>query len=109
MELLQFFPKEVVAPSHKSLGFLYVVKSGRLRITDEQNNGIAIYGPGMAVGLNEILLDRQLPGTLIAERASTVLALEKSFLLADLDGVEDHIKHFFSCISDAIAKRAVMA
>ena len=106
MELQHFFAKEVVAPSHKKLEHLFVVKSGKLKLVDDRNNLIAIYEAGMTIGAGEILSNSVLKGSLMAMRPSTVLALEKDFLLAELDGIADHVRLFFSSISDSIARRA---
>jgi signal-transduction protein with cAMP-binding, CBS, and nucleotidyltransferase domain len=106
MELQHFFAKEIVAPSHKKLEHLFVVKSGKLQLVDDRNNLVAVYEAGMTIGASEILGNKPLQGNLMAMRPSTVLALDKDLLLAELDGIADHVRLFFSSISDSIARRA---
>lgn len=107
MEVLHFFPNEIVVPRAKKLGYLYVVKAGKLRLVSDDNSIVAVYGPGMAVGLGEILEHKTLDGNLMAFRAATVLAVERDFLLAELDDAEPHVKQFFGSIGDTIGRRAV--
>ena len=108
METRHLFPKEALDAGLKPLEHLYLVKSGILELLDHHNEVVAVYGPKSVLGMSEILRGGKIVGTVIAQRSTSVVAIDKAHVLDDLSDAASNAKEMLGAVVDTVGRRAVM-
>lgn len=108
MEIRHLFPKEALDAGLKPVEHLYLVKSGILELLDQQNEVVAVYGPKSVLGMSEILRGGKIVGTVIAQRSTSVVAIDKAHVLDDLSDAEANVTEMLGAVVDTVGRRSVM-
>lgn len=109
MEVQYLFAKEVLDPGIKPVEHLYFVKSGILELLDKDNRIVAVYGPRSVLGMTEMITGERMSGMVIAQRPASVVAIEKSTILADVTDASSAITAMIGAVVDTVGRRAVKA